>query len=110
MASKWHIYISRTRRWICQCRIRLYSTGNLKPLGTLHYHKSGCQALAFAHSHPSGTRPDTSREGEGRVDDGSETEDDDMSWEEKEERGRWLVSGAKDNRVSLWVLMSFERE
>ncbi|KAJ7637684.1 WD-40 repeat-containing protein [Mycena polygramma] len=28
----------------------LYSTKNLKPLGTLRYHKSGCQALEFARS------------------------------------------------------------
>ena len=30
--------------------IRLYSTKNLKPLGTLRYHKTSVQALVFAHS------------------------------------------------------------
>ena len=77
-------------------RIRLYSTRNLKPLGTLYYHKSGCQGLAFAHSYPH------------TEDDGSD-EEDDLPAAEMEERGRWLLAGAKDNRVSLWVLMSFEK-
>lgn len=78
----------------------------MKPLGTLRYHKSGCQALAFAHSHHN--RRD---EGDGRTDVVDESdEEDEMSDAEKQERGRWLVAGAKDNRVSLWTLMKFGKE
>ncbi|KAJ6513389.1 WD40-repeat-containing domain protein [Mycena sanguinolenta] len=74
-------------------RIRLYSTKNLKPLGTLRYHKSGCQAVEFA-------RP---------MDATAEDEDEDMTMDELEARGRWLAAGAKDHRVSLWELISFEK-
>ncbi|KAF8206583.1 WD-40 repeat-containing protein [Mycena galopus ATCC 62051] len=77
-------------------KIRLYSTKNLKSLGTLRYHKSGCQAVEFARSvedpAPAGEKDD---------------EDEEMTAEELEARGRWLAAGAKDHRVSLWALISF---
>lgn len=83
-------------------RIRLYSTKNLKPLGTLRYHKSGCQAVEFARpvhadvtTHPKGDEDDD--------------EDEEMTSEELEARGRWLAAGAKDHRVSLWALISFAK-
>ncbi|KAJ7274518.1 WD40-repeat-containing domain protein [Mycena haematopus] len=79
-------------------RIRLYSTKNLKPLGTLRYHKSGCQAVEFARSVDADAR--TAEEN---------GEDEEMTEEELETRGRWLAAGAKDRRVSLWALISFEK-
>jgi WD40 repeat protein len=75
-------------------RIRLYSTKNLKPLGTLRYHKTGCQAVEFARSVDATPNAD-------------EDEEDEMTTEEREARGRWLAAGAKDHRVSLWSLISF---
>ncbi|KAJ7034964.1 WD-40 repeat-containing protein [Mycena alexandri] len=79
-------------------KIRLYSTKNLKPLGTLRYHKSGCQAAEFARSVDVTTPAEA-----------DEDEDDEMTVEEREARGRWLAAGAKDHRVSLWTLISFEK-
>ncbi|KAJ7284899.1 WD-40 repeat-containing protein [Mycena rebaudengoi] len=76
-------------------RIRLYSTKNLKPLGTLRYHKTGCQALEFARSTPSSV-PERHED----------NEDEDEEWED---RSRWLAAASKDHRVSLWSLISFER-
>ncbi|KAJ7170586.1 WD-40 repeat-containing protein [Mycena crocata] len=78
-------------------RIRLYSTKNLKPLGTLRYHKNGCQAVEFARSVDVAVTPD-----EG-------SDDDELGAGEREARARWLAAGAKDHRVSLWALISFER-
>ncbi|KAJ7227068.1 WD40-repeat-containing domain protein [Mycena pura] len=79
-------------------RIRLYSTKNLKPLGTLRYHKNGCQAVEFAHQlHATPATDD------------EDDDDDELSMEEQEARGRWLAAGAKDHRVSLWTLISFEK-
>lgn len=75
-------------------RIRLYSTRTLKPLGTLQYHKNGCQSVAFARSLDVPV---------------VEEMDEEMSEEEKEERSRWLIGGGKDGRVSIWVLMNFEK-
>ena len=88
------------------CRIRLYSTRSLKPLGTLNYHKAGCQALFFARSHGRSIN----------VGDGSDVEEDDdededeMTASEKEERARWLISGGKDDRICTWALVSFEKQ
>ncbi|PBL01435.1 hypothetical protein ARMGADRAFT_1119972 [Armillaria gallica] len=77
-------------------RIRLYSTKSFKPLGTLKYHKTGCQAVAFART-PSAYQ-------------GDEDEDDDgMSKQEMEERSRWLIGGAKDKLITIWSLMAFNR-
>ena len=75
-------------------RTRLYSTKSFKPLGTLKYHKDGCQALSFATTVSANS--------------GSEQEDDDDD-NDKLKRCRWLVSGAKDKRVAIWELISFER-
>ncbi|KAF9061925.1 WD-40 repeat-containing protein [Rhodocollybia butyracea] len=75
-------------------KIRLYSTKNFKPLGSLRYHKEGCQALSFATSFHAGSSQDL---------------DDDLDNEEKLKRGRWLVSGGKDKRVAIWELISFEK-
>jgi len=61
----------------------------------LEYHKSGCQCVVFGNPH--------------RADEGGEDEDDDISETQKKKRERWLVAGAKDNRVSIWSLISFDR-
>ncbi|KAI5892652.1 WD40 repeat-like protein [Schizophyllum commune H4-8] len=74
--------------------IRLYSTKTLKPLGTLRYHKTSVQALAFAHSSTA----------EDIADDSDSDDNGDAT-----ERERWLVAGGKDNRLTIWALQSFER-
>ncbi|KAF7985693.1 hypothetical protein HWV62_2260, partial [Athelia sp. TMB] len=79
-------------------RIRLYSTKTLKPLGTLSYHKEGCQAVSFAHSLPADSAPKDSDE---------DSDDEEMTTTEKETRARWLVAAGKDNRVSIWEMISF---
>jgi ASTRA-associated protein 1 len=85
-------------------RIRLYSTRTLKPLGTLDYHKGGCQTVVFARSlQHTALAANVERELTG---DDSEDEDE-MDEEEKRTRARWLVGGGKDHRVSIWVLMTF---
>ncbi|KAJ7475767.1 WD40-repeat-containing domain protein [Mycena latifolia] len=63
-------------------KIRLYSTKSLKPLGTLRYHKSGCQAVEFARSESTGGGEESDSE-------------DEMTAGEREARGRWLAAGAK---------------
>ncbi|KAF8896230.1 WD-40 repeat-containing protein [Infundibulicybe gibba] len=89
-------------------KIRLYATRAFKPLGTLKYHKTGCQALEFARSLDRVPKPDL-----GVQDDhdrrGDEDEDEEMSAEEKAARARWLVSGGKDGRVAVWALIDFDR-
>ncbi|KAJ3995642.1 WD-40 repeat-containing protein [Lentinula boryana] len=84
-------------------RIRLYSTSSLKPLGTLKYHKDGCQALSFA------TMISTDPGSRYKEQDQDADEDEDMLDEEKMQRGRWLMSGGKDNRIAIWELISFEK-
>jgi len=81
-------------------RVRLYSTKSLKPLGTLVYHKENCHALAFASTYL-GCTTNLS---------GGDEDEDDMSDEEKHQRGRWLIAVGKDCRVSIWALISFEKE
>lgn len=76
-------------------RTRLYSTKSFKHLGTLKYHKDGCQALSFAT---------TLSESPG-LEQEEEFDDDD----ERLKRCRWLVSGAKDKRIAIWELISFEK-
>lgn len=87
-------------------RIRLYSTKSLKPLGTLKYHKLGCQTVEFAHAIRCSI-PDVKP----MYSSGIEADDDgdDMTDEEKQDRARWLVVGSKDNRVSVWALISFAK-
>ena len=41
--------------------------------------------------------------------DGLGGDEDDMTDEEKRRRGRWLIAAGKDNRVSIWGLISFEK-
>jgi ASTRA-associated protein 1 len=76
----------------------------MKPLGTLKYHKTSCQVLEFARA------VDTMRAKEKPVgfpdDDDSE---DEMNEDEKAIRTRWLVGGGKDNRISVWSLISFTK-
>ncbi|KAF9236702.1 WD40-repeat-containing domain protein [Melanogaster broomeanus] len=87
-------------------KVRLYSTKNFKSLGTLVYHKETCQALAFASSfndRATDWDPDNNASKE------AEEGEDDMTNEEKQQRGRWLIVTGKDCRVSIWGLMSFER-
>jgi len=79
-------------------RIRLYATRTMKALGTLKYHKSNCQVVEFARSLESGVKINL------RDDDEEE-----MTEEEQAERARWLISGAKDNRVVIWTLIDFQR-
>lgn len=83
---------------LCYFRIRLYSTKTLKPLGTLAYHKEGCQAVAFASSLLEHVAPVKSEE---------DTDDEEMDIVEKEVRSRWLVAAGKDSRVSIWEMISF---
>ncbi|KAK0232842.1 WD-40 repeat-containing protein [Armillaria fumosa] len=77
-------------------RIRLYSTKSFRPLGTLKYHKNGCQTVAFART------LSTYQADEDEDDDG-------MSKQEMEERSRWLIGGAKDKLITIWSLMAFNR-
>ena len=72
--------------------VRLYSTKSFKPLGTLQYHKVACQAAEFARSQ--------------WVDKGDEDDDE----KEKARRSRWLVSGGKDQRPTVWELMDFSKK
>ena len=76
-------------------RIRLYSTKSFKRLGTLKYHKSACQCLEFARSI--------------QVEE-IDSDDEELSNEEKLNRSRWLFAGGKDNRVSIWPLISFVKQ
>lgn len=36
-------------------------------------------------------------------------DDEETGPEEKLERSQWLIAGAKDNRISIWHLMSFQK-
>ncbi|KAF8551384.1 WD40 repeat-like protein [Imleria badia] len=82
-------------------RVRLYSTKSFKPLGTLVYHKENCHALAFASTYRDRDSDNVAHE--------LDSDEDDMTDEEKRRRGRWLIAAGKDNRVSIWGLMSFEK-
>jgi len=82
-------------------KIRLYSTKSFKPLGTLKYHKTACQSLEFARSIQIEENPGV---------DGNGPEDEELSGEERLNRSRWLVAGGKDNRVTIWPLMSFDQQ
>lgn len=82
-------------------RIRLYSTKSFKPLGTLKYHKSACQCLEFARFLGVEENPDVEE---------IDSDDEELSNEEKLNRSRWLFAGSKDNRVSIWPLMSFDKQ
>ena len=79
---------------------RRREVNRFKSLGTLAYHRESLSALAFAS----------------QIDDSSENEtiDEDnivpMSKEEILQRSRWLAAGGKDSRVSIWSLISFERQ
>ena len=83
-------------------RVRLYSTKSFKLLGTLVYHKENCHALAFASTYMGRTTDPSDGWG-------ADEDEDDMTDEEKRQRGRWLIAAGKDNRVSIWGLMSFEK-
>lgn len=85
-----------TLNWL---RVRLFSTKNLRPLGTLEYHKKSCQSVTFARS----------IDGDAVEDSQDEDAEDEMSAEEKIARSRWLIVGSQDNRVSIWPLISFEK-
>lgn len=83
--------------------IRLYATRTLKPLGTLKYHKTNCQVVEFARSADIVANPTIKATSE------DEESDDEISERERLDRTRWLVGGGKDNRVSIWSLMSFQK-
>jgi ASTRA-associated protein 1 len=88
-------------------RIRLYSTKTLKPLGTLNYHKDGCQIVVFARSLPYTASP--ADVGKSVLSEDEESDDEEeMNERERKARTRWLASGGKDHRVSIWSLMSFD--
>ena len=74
----------------------------MKALGTLKYHKTSCQALEFARVVDTGMVM-------GKTVDDDEGSDDEMSKNEKATRARWLVGGGKDNRISIWSLISFTK-
>ena len=74
-------------------RVRLYSAKTFKSLGTLAYHKEGCNALAFAY----GAGDLTS----------FEDEVDSLDRDELVVRSRWLATGGKTGRVAIWQLMDF---
>ena len=82
-------------------RIRLYSTKSFKSLGTLKYHKTACQCLEFARSIQIEENPGVEE---------NDSDDEELSNEEKLNRSRWLVAGGKDNRVSVWFLISFNKD
>ncbi|KAG2145293.1 uncharacterized protein EDB93DRAFT_1287941 [Suillus bovinus] len=84
-------------------KVQLYSTKTLKLLGTLVHHKQGCQAVIFA-SHIDRVLLC----GDLKEDDSSSDEDE-ITVEEKHARGRWLIAGSTDAKVSIWALMSFEK-
>lgn len=83
----------------------------MKPLGTLDYHKKSCQALAFARSYSVDSghalHSEDMRGSKGQGEDEAEDSEDEMSTEEKNERGRWLAVGSQDCRISIWPLISF---
>jgi hypothetical protein len=68
----------------------------MKSLGTLEYHKVGCQVVEFARSIDMETHDEDDSE-------------DEMNEDEKAARTRWLVGGGKDSRISVWSLMSFTK-
>ena len=75
----------------------------MKPLGTLKYHRTGCQSIEFARSY------DMVKEG-GSTDETNEDEDEDeMNRDDEMNRARWLAGGGKDHRVSIWALMNFDK-
>lgn len=39
----------------------------------------------------------------------ADDDDDEFNFDEKEDRTRWLLGGGKDNRVTVWSLISFEK-
>ena len=39
----------------------------------------------------------------------ADDDDDEFNFNEKEDRTRWLLGGGKDNRVTVWSLISFEK-
>ncbi|KIY49209.1 WD-40 repeat-containing protein [Fistulina hepatica ATCC 64428] len=80
-------------------RLRLYSTKTMRSLGTLKYHQMSCSCLEFAHQP---VLVDHDRED-------SDSEDDDLPDSERKDRDRWLVAGSKDNRISIWSLVSFNK-
>lgn len=84
-------------------KVRLYSTKTLKLLGTLVHHKQGCQAVMFA-SHTDCVPLC----GDLKEDDFSD-DDDEITVEEKHARGRWLIAGSTDAKVSIWALINFEK-
>ncbi|KAF9453422.1 WD-40 repeat-containing protein [Macrolepiota fuliginosa MF-IS2] len=81
--------------------VRLFSTRTIKPLGTLKYHKSSCQAIEFARSPANAESPTTPND--------DDESDDELTLEERTKRGRWLVAGGKDGRISIWSLISFSK-
>lgn len=93
----------RLNRANLSSRVRLYSTKTLKLLGTLVHHKQGCQTVTFA-SHIDRVPLC----GDLKEDDYSSDEDE-ITVEEKHARGRWLIAGSTDAKVSIWALMDFEK-
>ena len=39
----------------------------------------------------------------------ADDDDDEFTFNEKEDRTRWLLGGGKDNRVTVWSLINFEK-
>jgi ASTRA-associated protein 1 len=76
----------------------LLSTKTFKALGTLDYHKGGCQAIVFANPPVySIIKAD------------SEDESDEEGPADVQKRSRWLISGGSDCKVAIWALIDFEK-
>ncbi|KAF8525931.1 WD-40 repeat-containing protein [Hysterangium stoloniferum] len=78
-------------------KVRLYSSKTFKYLGSLAYHKEGCQAAAFPH-YQVGVHVD------------GDDELDDFDNGDVEDRLRWLVTGGKDTRIAVWRLRDFDKK
>lgn len=76
----------------------------------MDYHKTSCQVVAFARAAEPSLGADAAADASGRErSDDAEDEDEDMDEKEKKARSRWLIGGGKDGRVSIWVLMDFQK-
>ncbi|KAG1790137.1 WD-40 repeat-containing protein [Suillus plorans] len=79
-------------------KVQLYSTKTLKLLGTLV-----CQTVTFASHIDRVPLGGDLKEGD------SCSDEDEITVEEKHARGRWLIAGSTNAKVSIWALMDFEK-
>ena len=87
----------------------MFSAASLKPLGALAYHRETVHVLAFANL------PVTDEDGQAEVDSTIDIDNEEVDSQDEDEdeldgvppRHRWLASGGKDKRISLWGLKAF---